>query len=1022
MRHEGVPRLFSRQAMGIPENHSTFDNGHKSSKSNQSHVQYGEFVEDSKTTFTEQRGCFLSYWRIGLLTVCILGALLMVGLLVRYVAPCERDAIPLTHISAQRITASENRQGRMQDNETVPVQTSFGGENVMRLPRNVQPLHYKLVIQPHLPPENCTLDGYVEIKVRCQEETKDIILHTKELKISSLNVTEVGSANLPVSGTSSNEDNEMFTIHLDEYLKPKSTYLISMEYQGVLNNQSMGLYRASYTNKDGEKIWVAASQLEPTDARRLLPCFDEPALKATFEVSVIRRKDVISLSNMPKWKTEHWDEEWELDLYNTTVPMSTYLLAFVIGKMAPFKNDDMGQFQVWGRPEAVHLGEYAFSVGPKLLKFYEDLFEVPYPLPKTDMVAIPELTFYAMENWGLVIFREDALFFDPKRSSSEDLVLVTVVIAHELAHQWFGNLVTAAWWDDIWLHEGFATYLEYIGSQAVQPEWGMDQQFLLDTYAVFETDSLISSHAVSSAVAAESEEIMELFDQVSYLKGGSIIRMMEHFLGSENFRQGLKVYLKTYSYKTATREDLWRSLNQTSEDIDVKKIMNTWTMQRGYPVVTVTRDYKTNSASIRQTTFTLDSDESNALTAEERNRKVWTIPITYTTGDDPTWTTETRIWLSDQTGSISELNASDEWLLLNVQQVGFYRVNYDTKNWDLLIQQLVTHHQVIHVINRGQIINDALNLARSGHLPYPLALNMTLYLLQEKDFLPWKGALLAFRYMDLMLAKSDAYGTWKEFVLLLMTPIYESLGWSPASPQENMLTRLLRTQILKWTCAYGGDDCIETAIRTFKQWKQSPQEQQSISPDVLEVVLCTGVAYGTSKDWDFVWQRYLKEDLASEKYRLLKSLACTREPWLLERFLRWVLRRESDIKPQDSGTVFEAVSENVYARDIMYNFFRSNWQEIYSLYGSKVLELSDIVEHSTCAVNSEHQLQELRVFLNRRSSDNIGAVTNAFRRSIERSSANVRWMYKNADVITEWLHNKRTVISPIVEPILQQRR
>lgn len=1020
MRHEGIPRLFSRQAMGIPENHSTFDNGLNSSKAAQSRVQYGEFVEDSKTTFTEQRGCFLSYWRIGLLTACVLGALLMVGLLVRYIAPCEGDVIPLTHISAQRRTAREDRQGKMYSDQ-LEERSSSDRNTVMRLPRTVKPLHYKLVIQPHLPPENFSFDGYVEMKVRCEEATKDIILHTKELKILSLNVTKAGSTYLPMSETSYDEETEMFTIHLDEYLKPKCLYLISIEYQGKLNNQSMGLYRGSYTNKDGDKSWVVASQLEPTDARRLLPCFDEPALKATFEVSVIRRKDVISLSNMPVWKTENWDEEWELDLYNTTVPMSAYLLAFVIGKMAPYKNDDNTQFQVWGRPEAVHLGEYAYTVGPKLLKFFEDLFEVPYPLPKTDLVGIPDLTFYAMENWGLITFREDALFFDNKRSSSQDLILITVVIAHELAHQWFGNLVTAAWWDDIWLHEGFATYLEYIGSQAVQPEWGMDQLFLLDLYAVFETDSLIASHAVSESVEPESDEIMELFDQVSYLKGGSIIRMMEHFLGSENFRKRLKVFLKTHSYKTATREDLWRCLNESASEVDVKKVMDTWTTQSGYPVVTITRNYETNSASIRQQRFTLDFEEGDAP-AEAKRKNIWTIPITYTTGDDPKWTTETRIWLSEETGTIADVSTSDAWLLMNVQQVGFYRVNYDQKNWDLLIQQLVTNHQVIHVINRGQIINDALSLAKSGHLPYPSALNMTLYLLQEKDFLPWKGAFSAFRYIDLMLAKSDAYGTWKDFVVLLMTPIYESLGWSPTSPQENMLTRLLRSEILKWTCAYGGEDCVETAIRTFKQWKQSPQEQQTISPDVLDVVLCTGVAHGTSKDWDFVWERYLKEDLMSEKYRLLKSLACTREPWLLERFLRWVLKKDADIKPQDSGTVFEAVAENVYARDIIYNFFRTNWQDIFRLYGSMVLELGEIVEHSTCAVNSEHQLHELRVFLSLRSSDHMEAARNAFQRAIERSSANVHWMQKNSDVISEWLHSHRSVISPIVDPILQQRR
>lgn len=364
---------------------------------------------------------------------------------------------------------------------------------------------------------------------------------------------------------------------------------------------------------------------------------------------------------------------------------------------------------------------YAKYIGPKVLKFYEDYFDIKFPLPKVDMIAIPDFSAGAMENWGLITYRETALLYSPNVSSSSSQHRVASVVAHELAHQWFGNLVTMKWWTDLWLNEGFATYVASLGVDYLHPEWNsFDEESVSNTLSIFQFDALKSSHPVSVPIG-DPAEISQIFDKISYDKGSSILRMMHLFLGEETFRKGVSNYLKRHKYGNAQQDDLWNSLTEEAhkndalpKNITVKQIMNAWTVKTGYPVIMVDRDYKKGSAEISQKRYLSDTVRSR-----EDFETCWWVPLSYTTASELDFNdTHPEDWLACDDNDVAVpktlkgLPDSDEWVIFNIQLSGLYKVMYDQKNWDLLIAQLSgPDYAKISAGNRAQLIDDALTLA-----------------------------------------------------------------------------------------------------------------------------------------------------------------------------------------------------------------------------------------------------------------------------------------------------------------------
>ncbi|XP_058813856.1 aminopeptidase N [Topomyia yanbarensis] len=967
-------------------------------------------------------------------------------------APIDISTVPLTTSTSSSITivdGVDSNESKHQSNITLS-QSEPEDDNV-RLPRSIEPIAYDIQLIPFISEDNFTYVGSIEIDVLVKENCDNITLHAVALKIREAHVRRHGQAGnndsnytrrYRTSRETTSDDNQLaddddnfaddnvsdlaqieierqfivdskqfFVLKLKQMLQAGERYTVHIKFDGILNDYLQGFYRSSYTVKN-ETRWLATTQFQPTDARRAFPCFDEPALKARFSISLARPRHMVSLSNMPKIKSypasEDGLEDYMWDVYQQSVPMSTYLVAFVV---CDFVNLSSNNFAVWARSDAISSARYALDVGPQILKYLEQFFDIKYPLPKMDMIALPDFSAGAMENWGLITYRETAMLYEENVSANSNKQRVVTVVAHELAHQWFGNLVTPTWWTDLWLNEGFASYMEYLGVDAVEPAWKSMEQFVVnELHNVFSLDALSSSHQISVKVH-NPEEINEIFDKISYGKGAAIIRMMDHFLTAEVFKKGLTNYLNEKKYQSAEQDDLWRYLTEEARNREifddsttVKEIMDTWTLQTGFPVVKVTRDYDSNNIEFSQERFIFIEPSSNS-SDKSYDKPLWWIPITYTTlGESNFNNTRPYVWMKAEEKLLLQDTdiPNHDWIVVNIQQTGYYRVNYDQRNWDMIANHLRDRrkYNTIAPANRAQLIDDALNLARAGYLNYSVSLNVTRYLIHETEYVPWKAAIGALNFIDSMLIKTSRYDKFKKYSLHLLKPIYAKVGFD--DPKDSpLLTIYKRVDVLTAACHLGYRECVSKCVQKFYEWMHEihPDINNPISPNLKNIVYCTAIKYGDQAEWDFAWERFQKTTISSEKETLLSALGCSRETWILSRFLEFSMTDEFGIRKQDVFRVFLAVSSNVIGQPIAFNYIRNNWKKMKEYLGTSMSNLNMILKFSTKRLNTQYELDELKDFAQTHLKDTGRAIQQA----IERAQANILWMDMNADTINQWL-------------------
>uniref|UniRef100_A0AAG5CSS6 Aminopeptidase N n=1 Tax=Anopheles atroparvus TaxID=41427 RepID=A0AAG5CSS6_ANOAO len=957
-------------------------------------------------------------------------------------SPIHTDAPPIAETennghSRGRI-ATENTgtiaEGQPSSNDSDTALTSSVRED-LRLPRSIEPVAYDIRLVPWLVEDNFTFHGTVEILVNVLEACDNVTLHAAGLVIHEATVerrmveksqpNDEEESERTTTNPSTTERMEIdrnltiaskqfYVLMLKTPLQAGDQYVVRIRYEGVLNNYLQGFYRSSYTAHN-ETRWTATTQFQPTDARRAFPCFDEPALKARFNISIARPKDMVSLSNMPRLRSYDASEAEGLqgyvwDVYQQSVPMSTYLVAFVV---CDFHNLTAGNFSVWARADAIGSARYALSVGPKLLKFLEDFFHIDYPLPKVDMIALPDFSAGAMENWGLITYRETAMLYEENVSAISNKQHVITVVAHELAHQWFGNLVTPSWWTDLWLNEGFASYMEYLGVDAVEPAWKSMEQFVVnELHNVFSLDALSTSHQISVEVH-NPEEIHEIFDKISYGKGATIIRMMDHFLTTEVFKRGLTNYLNDKKYQSANQDDLWEYLTNEArrggifdEHTSVKEIMDTWTLQTGFPVVSVLRDYDTDSIVFRQERFSF----ANALNVSDAGqlgeRYLWWIPITYTTlGESNFRQTKPNIWMKAEESLVVNDHdiPSHDWIVVNVQQTGYYRVNYDERNWQMIVNHLQdrTKFRSIAASNRAQLIDDALNLARAGYLDYAVALNVTRYLVHETDYVPWKAAIASLNFIDSMLIRTRNYGLFKKYSLELLENVYKEVGFEDHRDSA-LLTVYKRISVLKAVCHLGSKDCVNHCIRKYYEWMHQPNPDinNPISPNLKSTVYCTAIKYGDETEWDFAWERFQKATVASEKEILLSAMGCSRVPWILTRYLENSMSDDFGIRKQDAFRVFLSVADNVIGQSLAFDYMRNNWPKMKEYFGASMSNLNIILKYATKRFNTDSELLALKEFAETHLKDSGRTIQQA----VELTEANIAWLNRNTQPIVNWLN------------------
>ncbi|OXB56383.1 hypothetical protein ASZ78_001897 [Callipepla squamata] len=640
-----------------------------------------------------------------------------------------------------------------------------------RLPRHLRPLHYNLMLSAFM--ENFTFCGEVNVQLEVRNASRYIVLHAHRMHIEAVRVAEDKLAGaVRVARSFLYPQTQVLVVVLNRSLEVQRSYNLKIIYNALIENELLGFFRSSYV-LHGERRFLGVTQFSPTHARKAFPCFDEPIYKATFKISIKHQATYISLSNMPVETSVFEEDGWVTDHFSQTPLMSTYYLAWavcnftyretvtksgvvihlglqgmiqIVGTafvcesslipgeetmvqiLLPLWSGELysstrvfPEVRLYARPDAIRRGsgDYALNITRRLIEFYEDYFKVPYSLPKLDLLAVPKHPYAAMENWGLSVFVEQRILLDPSISSISYLLDVTMVIVHELCHQWFGDLVTPVWWEDVWLKEGFAHYFEFIGTDYLYPGWNMEKQrFLTDVlHEVMLLDGLTSSHPVSQEVQ-QATDIDRVFDWIAYKKGAALIRMLANFMGHSVFQMGLQDYLTIHKYGNAARNDLWntlsKALKRVGKSVNIQEVMDQWTLQMGYPVITILGNETTDSVIvISQERFVYDSDTKTKDFGPGDNSYLWQIPLTIAVGNTSHISSEAIIWVSNKSEH-HRIPALEEasWLLGNINQTGYFRVNYDIRNWRLLINQLTRNHEVISVSDRAGLIDDAFNLAR----------------------------------------------------------------------------------------------------------------------------------------------------------------------------------------------------------------------------------------------------------------------------------------------------------------------
>lgn len=891
---------------------------------------------------------------------------------------------------------------------TTPIPT--GPPPNLRLPDSLIPESYEVYLQPYLYtvlPNNTeqvhVFKGNSTVRFMCVKDTRSIFLHALQLSVSKVVVTDSGTGkNIEVERYDANTAN-FFEIQLKEVLKGNGSYYeLFTEFKGELLDDLAGLYMSHYTQNtvvdkdddDDQKRFLIASQMQPTDARKVFPCFDEPAFKAVFSITVIHRSGTEARSNT-KGDVRFMDidgERWIVTKFHPTPIMSTYLLALTVNEFIDEKVTlGTKEIRIWARPEAIRAGHhtYALQITKDILEFYQKLFGLDYPLSKLDQIALPDFGAGAMENWGLIMYRETALLYEEGVSSTSNKEWIATVIAHELAHQWFGNLVTMKWWNNLWLSEGFATYISYLGVDKVEPTWNIGDLIVLkEVQPAMEVDSLNSSHPLSSPEAEiqTPSEISDLFDSISYSKGAAVLRMLSAHIGEDAFFSGLKLYLTEYQYKSTETADLWKCMAEVSRE-DVQSIMTGWTEQMGYPVISI----NTSTGAIWQEQFLLNQTGDYGVE--------WKVPIRYM--KSPHFNVEKDL-LSEK-GPV-ERPAYDlkpgAWLLANINCTGYYRVNYDEENWNKLIDQLETNHDVIPLISRGQLIDDAFNLARAKYVNVTLALRTTKYLLNETEYIPWESALNNLQYFILMFDRSEVYGSMQKYLRKQVGPLYDHFQ----NYTDNATVPVIHSQQLNQinaisvACSNDVQECTEMATKLFNEWKNGTNR---IPPNLKSAIYCSAIASGDEGDWDFAWNQYETAKIATEKDKLRYALSCTKKIWLLNRYLEYTLE-PSKIRKMDAVSTINHIARNVAGQALAWDFIRAHWTELSQEYGGGLMSVGSLIDEVTERFSTEFELQQLKQFRRDHDEDGPGPASRALEQAIERTEANIQWVKENKQTVLNW--------------------
>lgn len=1018
-----------------------------------------EFLTDDTIDglrYSRNGGCFVTTKKAIAFVVLALASLCCVIVLMYYYGPNTKLEM------LQRGGTADIEQLL---NETINEQTP---QEDLRLPTDLHPIHYRLILHPILDeasPNNFTFTGRVKILFNCTSPTDKIVLNwddelsilDADIKVVTVKHEELGSrknisrraidesemvedeiesttveseevttevvpettpekilisselVNIPVASIIRDPKNFKLSVKLYELMHQGRTYTVDIKFSGNITNNLIGLYRTSYTDLSGNVRWLATTQFASVYARTVFPCFDEPSFKASFEISIARHTNMTVLSNMPLKEIEPMNETgWVWDHFEASPPMSTYLVAFTISDFEYLSaNSSTGTvFKVWAPKDDLPKAQYALESAQEILPFFEKYFGIKYPLPKLDLVAIPSFGMDAMENWGLILFRKSTLLFDPSSRSIKTKSLIFSKIAHEVAHQWFGNLVSVEWWSDLWLNEGFGTFMAEVTLSSLRPRWHAYSSLQLrNSYKTLYYDSLKSTHSIETKISSNAQ-IEQIFDIIVTSKGSSILKMLNYTLTKEVFQKTLHNYLKKFSYKSTNQDDLWglftrRAHNQSiiPENITIEALMNSWTTQSGYPVITVSKNYTAGVLNINQTKMMEDLNSTST--------NLWYVPVTYITKNNKS---VQSIWLENTTKEVNlEFDLeweNDTWILANIEETGFLRVNYDYHNWNLLSQQLRRNPNRIPVSNRGHLIDDAFQLANTGLINYTIALNLVKYLnIAEINYVPWYAALRNMEELRVIISNYEYSGLYDNFILRLVKPIFDEMGTTERS-SDTQNEKLLRLLIVTSACKLRYWKCSQWSRTLYAQWMTMPNPDESniINVDYRYIVQCSAINSGGPEEWNFLWNRTKSPSMSPmDLETAYMSLGCTYDPWLINRYLEYSL--DGNMTLENVQNVWKSINHPVGVRT-GFQFLRLNWQRIFEAYEDIFPVFSTIFQDFVSQLSTEIDLEDLTTFYMLHQTD-LKSVASILQSSVDQMKVRIKWKQKHLASVINWIKQNK---------------
>ena len=752
-----------------------------------------------------------------------------------------------------------------------------------KLPKEVQPTRYALRIEPDL--EKLTFTGSAIIWIEVKKPVTKLVLNALELEIASVTVD---GRPLPKKSIRMEAKEQTLTLDLPNELKAGS-WQLAIRFSGRINPQGQGLFYASYQEKGtNKKKMMLGTQFEATDARRMFPCWDEPTFRASFQLTAVLPKNFVAVSNMPIEQErpvvagggDPGTAETKEVRFAKTPSMSSYLLVLCAGELDAIEAKEHGvQLRVFATKGKAEMGRYALESAAKILDYYNDYFGVPYPLPKLDLIAVPGGFGGAMENWGGITFYESALLFNPEVSSIETKQDIFAVVAHEMAHQWFGNLVTMAWWDNLWLNEGFASWMGTKCTDHFNPEWNEwfrrnvqrdpSRRIGFSKDIAMQSDARSTTHPVQHPVATEAEA-GNAFDEITYRKGGAIIRMIESFLGEDVFRDGIRKYITAHSYSNTTTTDLWQALGDASGK-PIGEIARGWTEQPGFPLVQVERAGSRIKLSQERFTVHFANPPPGA----------WQVPLTYATeaqgGSKSFLLRETRAELPDEL-------ASDRAIKFNVSNAGYYRVQYDETSWKLLLGQVEKFSQA----DRVDLLTDAWAFVEANRRPLSHYLELVNLMLKDDQLAVYDQVIDTFAFINRLLAEDAARPHFQLKARTLLRPAFDRVGWEPKTG-EPLERALLRTSLIRGLGVLDDSDIVAGCRARFERYLKN---RASVSPDLRPVIFRVVGRYADAKTWEKLHQLGLKTTSVEEKQYLYGALASAVDPSLLPQTMAIALTDE----------------------------------------------------------------------------------------------------------------------------------